>query len=189
MAIQGIKAIRPIDETDVHINRHPHGGSEPKMPECYLINHFERRAYPLRQPLFTIGRDADSNLVLREPTVSRTHARLVLDGDDAILETLGPTGTRVNGENVVIPRKLVQGDQILIGTARLTFASGTLPTGFALAPAGEHPESDPDTRRTTIRTPLLHPREKKEERSFPLRTALLLAVAVLAVIFAVFARG
>jgi pSer/pThr/pTyr-binding forkhead associated (FHA) protein len=159
------------------------------MPECYLINHFERRAYPLRQPLFTIGRDSDSDLVLREPTVSRTHARLVLDGDDAILETLGPTGTRINGENVVIPRKLEQGDQILIGTAKLTFASGALPTGFALATGGEHPESDPDTRRTTIRTPLLHAREKKDGRRFPLRASLLLVVAVLAMIFAIFARG
>ncbi|HUF29528.1 MAG TPA: FHA domain-containing protein, partial [Gemmatimonadaceae bacterium] len=67
------------------------------MPERYLVHHFERLAYPLRAPMFTVGRGADSDIVLREPTVSRTHARLMLEGDDAILESLGPTGTRVNG--------------------------------------------------------------------------------------------
>ncbi len=38
--------------------------------EQYLVYHFERRAYPLRSPVFTVGRDADSDLVLvRGPSV------------------------------------------------------------------------------------------------------------------------
>lgn len=161
-----------------------------EMPERYLVHHFERRAYPLRQPLFTVGRDADSDIVLREPTVSRTHARLVLEGDDAILESLGPTGTRVNGEQVLTPRKLEQGDQILIGTAKLTFTSASLPTGFTVVDTARHPESDPDSKRSTIRTPLLRTGESKATR-LPLvtRTQVLFALLVLALAFFVFARG
>lgn len=160
------------------------------MPERYLVYHFERRAYPFRGPLFTVGRDADSDIVLREPTVSRTHARLVLEGEDAILESLGPTGTRVNGEEVLVPRKLEQGDEILIGTAKLTFTSAALPTGFTVVNGSAHPPSDPDTKRTTIRTPLLHAREKKEGRDFQLnKTWILAAIFVLAVISFVFTRS
>ncbi|CAN5592219.1 hypothetical protein BH23GEM1_BH23GEM1_05220 [soil metagenome] len=160
------------------------------MPERYLVHHFERRAYPLRQPLFTVGRDAGSDIVLREPTVSRTHARLVLEGEDAILESLGPTGTRVNGEAVLTPRKLEQGDQILIGTAKLTFTSTGLPTGFAIVNPGRHVDSDPDTKRTTIRTPLIRAHEEKEERGVPVsRTWILVGIAVVAMAFFVFARG
>lgn len=155
------------------------------MIERYLVYHFERRAYPLRQPLFTVGRDVDSDLVVREPTVSRTHARVVLDGDDAILESLGPTGTRVNGEEVLTPRKLQPGDQILIGTARLTFTSDALPTGFTVANGGRHPESDPDTKRTTIRTPLLRGRDNEEKRNFSISPAWI-AIATVAIAFLVF---
>jgi pSer/pThr/pTyr-binding forkhead associated (FHA) protein len=159
------------------------------MPERYLVHHFERRAYPLRQPLFTVGRDADSDIVLREPTVSRTHARLTLEGDDAILESLGPTGTRVNGEEVVSPRKLENGDQIIIGTAKLTFSSAPVPTGFAVVSNGGHPEPDPDTKRSTIRTPLLRTGETAAARQSIPRTWILVAALALAVVFFVFTRG
>lgn len=160
------------------------------MPERYLVHHFERRAYPLRHTVFTVGRDAESDIVLREPTVSRTHARFMLDGDDAILESLGPTGTRVNGEEVTGARKLEQGDQILIGTAKLTFTSAALPTGFTVVNGASHPTSDPDTKRTTIRTPLLRQREKKEGRPSRLNTTwVLAAILALTIISFVFTRS
>lgn len=160
------------------------------MPERYLVHHFERRAYPLRLPTFTLGRDADSDIVLREPTISRTHARVLLEGDDVILESLGPTGTRVNGEELLAPRKLEQGDQILIGTAKLTYTSAALPTGFTVVSGNKHPESDPDTKRTTIRTPLLRAGETRGARPTGVdRTWILAAVLVIAVVFFVFTRG
>ena len=160
------------------------------MPERYLVHHFERRAYPLRPPTFTVGRDADSDIVLREPTVSRTHARVLLEGDEAILENLGPTGTRVNGEELLAPHKLAQGDQILIGTAKLTYTSTALPTGFTVVNGSRHPESDPDSKRTTIRTPLLRTAETRAARPAGLdRTWILAAVLVVAVVFFVFTRG
>lgn len=160
------------------------------MPERYLVHHFERRAYPLRAPLFTVGRDADSDIVLREPTVSRTHARVLLQGEDVVLESLGPTGTRVNGEEVLAPRKLEQGDQILIGTAKLTFTSTSLPTGFTVVNGASHPASDPDTKRSTIRTPLLRAREKKDGPGFQVDTTwILVGILALVIISFVFTRS
>jgi pSer/pThr/pTyr-binding forkhead associated (FHA) protein len=160
------------------------------MPERYLVHHFERRAYPLRRPLFTVGRDAESDIVLREPTVSRTHARLVMEGDDAILESLGPTGTRVNGEQILAPRKLEQGDQITIGTAKLTFTSSALPTGFTVVRDDRHPPSDPDTKRTTIRAPIMRAGNSAPGQALPPnRTWLLFGMLLLVAGFFVFTRG
>ena len=51
-----------------------------------------------RQPVLTIGRDRDCDLVLSDRTVSRLHAVLRLFGDQWFLDDLGSTnGTRVNG--------------------------------------------------------------------------------------------
>lgn len=159
------------------------------MRQRYLVYHFERRAYPLREPLFTVGRDADSDIIVREPTISRTHARVILEGEEAVLENLGPTGTRVNGEEVVAPRKLEQGDQIRIGTAMLTFTSDALPTGFTVVQARAHPAPDPDTKRSTIRTPLLHARARAAANPPLNSTWVLVGLLTLVVVFFVFTRG
>lgn len=160
------------------------------MTQRYLVHHFERRAYPLRRPLFTVGRDAESDLVLREPSVSRTHARLVLEGEEAILESLGPSGTRVNGVEVLAPQRLEHGDQIVIGTAKLTFTSAAIPTGFTVANGAVHPDSDPDTKRPTIRTPLLRPHEGKAAGKISLhRTWLLIALLAAVAISLVLTRS
>lgn len=158
--------------------------------EQYLVYDLERRAYPLRGPVFTVGRDADSDLVLREPTVSRTHARVVLEGEETILESLGPTGTRVNGVAIMNSRKLASGDQILIGTAKLTFSSAPVPTGFTVVNSSVHPQSDPDTKRTTIRMPLLRGTDKKKGWAFQLnRTWFFVGALTLAVLLFIFDRG
>lgn len=159
------------------------------MPERYLIYQLERRAYPLRQPLFTVGRDAESDIIVREPTVSRTHARLTIDGDDVVLENLGPTGTRVNGEAVLASRKLQQGDDILIGTATLTFTAGPVPTGFTVVDGAASRQPDPDTRRSTIRTPLLPTDGIKARPAASAMTWMLVAALVIVTALFVFTRG
>ena len=61
---------------------------------AYLVYEFERRAYPLSDGGFTIGRDAASNIVVREPSVSRSHAEVRAEGGEFVLHTSGATGTR-----------------------------------------------------------------------------------------------
>jgi hypothetical protein len=41
----------------------------PGDDSAHLIYEFERRAYPVRNSLLTIGRDAGSHILIREPAV------------------------------------------------------------------------------------------------------------------------
>jgi pSer/pThr/pTyr-binding forkhead associated (FHA) protein/NADPH-dependent 2,4-dienoyl-CoA reductase/sulfur reductase-like enzyme len=70
-----------------------------------------------------IGRDDASAIVLRDGAVSRQHAQLeILPDGRAILSDLGShAGTLVNGERLVAPRALQEGDRISIGGTILRF--------------------------------------------------------------------
>ena len=147
----------------------------------YLVYEFERRAYPLSDTGFTIGRDAGCNIVVREPAVSRSHAELRTEGDEYVLHATGATGTRINGNAVTGPVPLEEGDRIEIGSAVLTFRQGRLPLGVSVvdtASAGGH---DPDamTKRATIAHPILGGTAEPEKRK---STSPMLVLAVLVVI-------
>ncbi len=151
----------------------------------YLVYEFERRAYPLSDTGFTIGRDAGSNIVVREPAVSRSHAELRAEGAQYVLHASGPTGTRVNGTAVTGPVSLEEGDRIEIGSAVLTFRQGRLPLGVSVvdtASAGGH---DPDamTKRETIANPILGAAAEPEKRK---STSPMLILFVLMVIVAAY---
>jgi hypothetical protein len=67
-----------------------------------------------------IGRSADADLVISDDFVSSIHAKVLPDGDSAIVEDLGSTnGTMVNGQPVTRPLKVREGDMIELGTNRL----------------------------------------------------------------------
>ncbi len=68
------------------------------------------------------GRDSDAVVWIDDASVSRRHARIVVDGDDATLEDLGSkNGTLVNGEPVHGGRRLADGDRIEVGRASMVF--------------------------------------------------------------------
>ena len=63
-----------------------------------------------------IGRSPSSDVVVDEPFVSATHARLTLQGPALVLEDLGATnGTMVNGHLIGQPVTLRDGDELQIG--------------------------------------------------------------------------
>jgi pSer/pThr/pTyr-binding forkhead associated (FHA) protein len=65
----------------------------------------------------TIGRSGELDMVLTEDMVSRRHAKLVVNGDQVIIQDLDSTnGTFVNGERIKRAR-LKEGDRLLIGTS------------------------------------------------------------------------
>ena len=67
------------------------------------------------------GRDK-SVVWIDDPSVSRRHARIVVDGDRATIRDLGSkNGTIVNGALVDGERDLTDGDEIQIGRACMTF--------------------------------------------------------------------
>jgi DNA-binding winged helix-turn-helix (wHTH) protein len=77
------------------------------------------RRVPLRDGEYVIGRDAAADICLDDVSVSRRHARLVVEGMTVTLEDLdSKNGTRVGGN-------LVHGQVILGADARLTFGSVT----------------------------------------------------------------
>jgi hypothetical protein len=69
----------------------------------------------------TIGRLPESAVMVTDPNASRRHAEIRRAGADVVVVDLNSTnGTRVNGATIR-ERKLVDGDQIVIGTTVLRF--------------------------------------------------------------------
>ena len=154
-------------------------------PASYLVYEVERRAYPLSDSPFSIGRDASSGIVIREPAVSRSHAEVRPDGDGFVLTPVGATGTRVNGSPVSTAVKLSDGDRIEIGSVEITYREGRLPLGVSVVDTVSGPAIDPDamTRRTTITNPILGanqtvPAKKKSSTGMVVLFLVLIAVAV-----------
>lgn len=74
--------------------------------------------------LFQIGRDPESNLVIRGDTkTSRKHATIRRQGIKYVLEDNGSSnGTLVNGEKIDGPHDLKLGDEIQIGKRVFKYA-------------------------------------------------------------------
>jgi DNA-binding winged helix-turn-helix (wHTH) protein len=69
-----------------------------------------------------VGRDRSAEIFLDDSTVSRRHARIVVDGPNFTIEDLGSkNGTFVSGRKVEGVTALKDGDEIQIGSVFLTF--------------------------------------------------------------------
>jgi DNA-binding winged helix-turn-helix (wHTH) protein len=69
-----------------------------------------------------VGRDRGATVRIDESSISRRHARIVIDGKRARIEDLGSkNGTFVDGKNVVKPHVLSDGDRIQVGTVVVEF--------------------------------------------------------------------
>jgi hypothetical protein len=70
----------------------------------------------------TLGRSRACQITFNDATVSKEHARLRLDGHDAIIEDLQSTnGTLVNGKAIDGPTSLRRGDRIALGSNLIVF--------------------------------------------------------------------
>jgi len=85
-----------------------------------------RLIWELRELLLTdgenvLGRGVDASPRIAALTVSRRHARLCLSAQGATIEDLGSkNGTYVRGERVTGPTAVADGDEIRLGSVRLT---------------------------------------------------------------------
>jgi len=76
---------------------------------------------PVTDEPVTIGRMADCTVVLTDESVSRRHAEVRRLGSNIVVVDLGSTnGTKVNGAGVK-ERRLVDGDEITVGTTSMRF--------------------------------------------------------------------
>lgn len=83
----------------------------------------EPRKIPL-PPLFSIGRGAGNDLVLRDTLASRSHAAIRRQGGKHyyVVDLGSSNGTFLNGRRITVPVQLKNGDEIRIGENRMRFA-------------------------------------------------------------------
>jgi hypothetical protein len=70
----------------------------------------------------TLGRSRECDIVLQDPNVSRKHAEIRPHGGSWVVSDLGSTnGSRINGRAVQGSEVVKSGDEIELGSTRLTF--------------------------------------------------------------------
>ena len=104
-----------VRETQSNHDRPPTG------PNVLLLLPDGRRV-ALGTGINIVGRDRDADLRINDASVSRRHARIVVEGDDVAIEDLeSKNGTRVGGIPVSRPVRLAKGDVVVFGGIETRF--------------------------------------------------------------------
>lgn len=81
------------------------------------------RSFPLDRPLLTLGRGAESNIVIQDASISRVHLQFTRQSDgDYVRDLCSRNGSQINGLPLKAPRLLFAGDTITLGNVRLEYA-------------------------------------------------------------------
>ena len=89
---------------------------------CALL--WGERLVPLGAGATVVGRDPRCAVAIPSGLVSRRHARIVVNGERAVLHDLGSkNGTSIGGRRVEGNAELADGDEIRIGPALLVFCA------------------------------------------------------------------
>ncbi len=84
-----------------------------------LAGFYEGLEVPVDRDWVVIGRGRGADVVIAEPTMSRSHAAIGYDGELFFVQDLGSTnGTRVNGKRAQ-KTPLKSGDDVQLGKLRL----------------------------------------------------------------------
>ncbi|HEX5138137.1 MAG TPA: FHA domain-containing protein [Planctomycetota bacterium] len=88
-----------------------------------------RNVRELDRALLVIGRDAGSDLVLDDATVSRRHALVQVEGSAKVTDLRSTTGTRINGAKLKpdLPCTLEPGDFLQVGKVVLSYHAAPPP--------------------------------------------------------------
>jgi DNA-binding winged helix-turn-helix (wHTH) protein len=87
-------------------------------PALWLLG----RRIALATGTYVVGRDRHADVCIDDPSVSRRHARLVVEGDSVAVEDLeSRNGTRVRGALVSQPVRLAEGDVVTFGAIESRF--------------------------------------------------------------------
>ncbi len=159
--------------------------AEPSTDKAYLVDERARVAYPLARRSVSVGRDAASIVVVKDPQVSRFHADVRSEAGAHVLYSMGSAGTTVNGYGLSAPRVLEPGDKIGIGQSTLLFVRGPLPAGVKLADSPA-PATAEWSRRSTMSNQAVNTGERpkyEDSRGFP--WGMILAAAVVVVVLVV----
>ncbi len=98
----------------------------PLASQSTLWLQWQGREMPLCKTQTIIGRDLDVDVQLESARISRRHARISIDGTNAVIEDLDSrNGTFVQGRRIDAPIPLADGDEIRIGPILLTFRASS----------------------------------------------------------------
>ncbi len=108
------------------------------------------RSFLLDRPVLTVGRAAESDVIIPDVSISRRHVQFSRQAQgDYVQDLASRNGTKVNGELLKAPRLLQQGDIISLGNIRLEYTfipeaqTTSLPplptTSLARTPSGPVP--------------------------------------------------
>jgi len=121
-----------------------------------------RRRLDFSKPELTVGRVQGNDIVLSKRNVSKQHARLSLEGGQAVVVDLNSTnGTWVNGRKITSPQPLKQGDKIYIADFIIT-----------LEPANEGNERASEVPRVSEPPPLPAKPSAAAESAMPVKRSL-----------------
>lgn len=116
------------------------------------------------QGLCSIGRETTNNVILSTPAVSRRHAVIhEKDNEFWMVDLGGINGVQINGNRVIQPVRLQEGDRIQMPSASFTFrqAARAEPVS-ALPKEGKEPP-----QATPVTSPAKTPKDRKKPRSGP----------------------
>jgi pSer/pThr/pTyr-binding forkhead associated (FHA) protein len=109
-----------------------------------------------------LGRTADNDIVIKDPSSSRSHARVYEEDGRYFVEDLkSANGTRLNGKAVKAPLELNNGDRVMIGDVTLEFgcpeSNDTMmaPPSSTVDEAASEEEEDPNA--TMLKPPTSKP--------------------------------
>jgi predicted component of type VI protein secretion system len=161
-------------------------GTAESQQQAFLIDDGERVAYPVRKRTTSIGRDAASHIVVRDPTVSRFHADVRAEAGQHVLYSMGSAGTTVNGIRVAGPQLLEEGDEVALGGAQFRYTREPVPHHIRVELGGGELDTVASVRPTlvmqdavTAETPIVVVRRKPPASLIVGLAVILLALLVI----------
>jgi pSer/pThr/pTyr-binding forkhead associated (FHA) protein len=163
------------------------------MPGILEISHDNASTeYRLKEPVTTIGRSADNDIVLSDDIISRRHAVFELEDNIWYITDSGSTnGTSVNGHQIEPQSRcsLTEGDELSIGnyliTFRMTETEEEIPVSTAVSQEIAAAEETPEVESKDTGVPVeekIEPAPEKKRKG--LSRSVLIAVIASVVIVA-----
>jgi len=119
---------------------------QPRLPVGVFVlcgGEMAGQSFVLERPVMTLGRGAESDIVINDVSISRRHAQVLLQANGWYVQDLASrNGTKVNDERLNVPRLLQFGDIISLGNVHLRYGEN-IPVQAEEAPQVLEPVSLP----------------------------------------------
>lgn len=128
----------------------------PALDNAFVICNGEMAggSFLLDRPILTIGRGSESDVIIKDPSISRRHAQVLRQvNGDYVLDLASRNGTKVNEELLKAPHLLQPGDIVCLGNICLKYTSLQEAQTSPLPPLAVAPLSRPMSGPVPLRLP------------------------------------